>query len=81
MSMALIKIFQGDDILEKEYKTTAATRMAAKKYLSKFHDIKIRLTPEEHEALKNHAQKMGLSVSTFIKRAVSEAIDRDNSKI
>lgn len=66
--------------MEKKNKTPEYQLKANKKYLSQFVDIKIRVTPEERVDLQDHARDMGESVSAFIKRAIQEAILRDNSK-
>ena len=53
---------------------------ANKKYLSKFADFKVRVLPEERDAIQAHAKTMGESTSTFVKRAIWEAIERDKGK-
>ena len=63
-----------------ENKTPEFQLRANKKYLSRFVDIKIRVTPEERERLQEHALDMGESVASFIKRAIREAMLRDNSE-
>ncbi len=51
---------------------------AVKKYLSKFKEVKLRLLPEEHEAIVRHAQAMGdKSTVAFISRAIHETIEHD----
>ena len=62
-----------------ENKTSEARLKANKKYLSQFKDVKIRLKPNEHEELQEHAKNTGESVAAFIKRAIAETIKRDNS--
>ena len=62
-----------------ENKTSEARLKANKKYLSQFSDVKIRLKPEEHKTVQDHAKKTGESVAAFIKRAINETIDRDNN--
>ena len=66
--------------MENKNKLSAAKLKANKKYLSKFVDIKIRVTPAEREELQKHALNTGESVSAFIKRAIAEAVLRDNAK-
>lgn len=58
---------------------TAAQAKANKKYLEKFADIKIRMTPEERETIKAHAQTTGESVNAFINRAITETMERDRA--
>lgn len=66
--------------MENGNKSSPSRLKANKKYLSKFVDIKIRVTPEERERLQEHALDMGESVASFIKRAIREAMLRDNSE-
>ena len=55
---------------------------AVKKYLAKFKEVKLRLLPEEHEAIVKHAQAMGdKSTVAFISRAIHETMDRDLAHI
>lgn len=65
--------------MENKNKTTDSQLRATKKYLSQFSDVKIRLKPDEHKAVQDHAKKTGESVAAFIKRAINETIDRDNN--
>ena len=62
-------------------KTSEARLKANKKYLSQFKDVKIRLKPNEHEELQEHAKNTGESVAAFIKRAIAETIKRDNTSM
>lgn len=64
-----------------ENKTSEARLKANKKYLSQFKDVKIRLKPNEHEELQEHAKNTGESVAAFIKRAIAETIKRDNASM
>lgn len=64
-----------------ENKTSEARLKANKKYLSQFKDVKIRLKPNEHEELQEHAKNTGESVAAFIKRAIAETIKRDNTSM
>lgn len=52
---------------------------ATKKYQDKFDRVQIRVTHEEKEAIEKHAEAIGESVNTFVRRAVSEAIERDQA--
>ena len=63
-----------------DYKTSEAQLKATKKYLSKFADLKIRVTPEFREVVQEHAKAFDESTSAFIKRAIVETMDRDQSK-
>lgn len=64
-----------------ENKTSEARLKANKKYLSQFKDVKIRLKPNEHEELQEHAKNTGESVAAFIKRAIAETIKKDNTSM
>lgn len=54
-----------------------AQKKAIHKYLAKFIEMKIRVSPEEHEEIKKHATDMGESATAFMKRAVVETMARD----
>lgn len=62
---------------DKQNKTSDSQKKAIRKYLSKFVDVKIRISAEEREQIQSHAVRMGESMSAFIKRAVFETMDRD----
>lgn len=53
---------------------------AAKKYQQKFDKVQIRVPHEEKDIIDAHASKMGESVNAFVRRAIAETMDRDNSK-
>ena len=55
-------------------------KRAIHKYLAKFVEMKIRVSPEYHEEVKQHAANMGESATAFIKRAVAETMARDKTK-
>lgn len=46
----------------------------------KLDEIKVRVPKGQRAVIQEHAKKMGESTNAFIKRAVAEAIERDNSK-
>ena len=60
-------------------KTPESQLKAAKKYLSKFVDIKIRVEPEQRDVIQAHAEAVGESMSSFIKRAIAETMERDQT--
>ena len=64
----------------RKNKTSDSQKKAVKKYLSKFVDVKIRVTAEDREQIQSHAIMMGESMASFIKRAISETMDRDRPK-
>lgn len=58
-----------------------AATIAKNKYNAKAYDrIAVQVKKGEREMLKEHAEKHGESLNSFIKRAISEAIARDNEK-
>lgn len=64
---------------QKEFKTPEYQLKANKKYLSKFADIKIRVLPEFRTEIQAHAASMGESMAEFLRRAIVEAMERDQS--
>lgn len=50
---------------------------ANKRYLAKFEEVRIRITKDEKDELKSHSDKMGESMSEFVKRAIAETMMRD----
>ena len=60
--------------------TTKAQIKATKKYLSKFDDLRIRVPLGEKEQIAQHAAKHNESLNTFVRRAISETMERDNSE-
>lgn len=60
--------------------TTEAQLRANKKYHDKFERIQVRVSPEEKEAIESHAEGIGESVNSFIRRAVAETMEREQSK-
>jgi predicted HicB family RNase H-like nuclease len=73
---------RGEDMAEKKQSTyngyTPARKKANEKYNAKFHEVKVRMSPERHEMVKKYAQDKGESTSAFINQAIDEAIERDN---
>ena len=56
---------------------TEARARANKKYMEKFVEVKVRMTPEQRGTVQAHAQRMGESTTVFINRAIPEAMERD----
>ena len=52
---------------------------ATKKYHDKFERIQVRVSPEEKEAIEAHAEQIGESVNTFVRRVVAEAMEREKT--
>lgn len=64
---------------KSSYKGFTQSRAEAnKRYMQKFVEIKVRMTPEKRSIVQEHAAKMGESATAFINRAIDEAMQRDN---
>jgi len=61
-------------------KLTEARKAANKRYIDKFVEVKVRMTPEHRTEVQQHAQEMGESATAFINRAIDETMARDNKK-
>lgn len=61
-------------------RTTEAQKRAKKKYMEKFVEIKVRMTPEKRTLIQEHALFMGESATVFINRAIDNQIAQDKSK-
>ena len=58
---------------------TEAQEKAHKRYMQNFVEVKVRMTPEKRAIIQEHAAKCGESTTSFINRAIDEAMDRDNN--
>ena len=58
-------------------KYTEAQKKATYKYVQSQDRIEIKLPKGSRERIKNHAEKMGESVTGFISRAINETIEND----
>ncbi len=56
---------------------TDAQAKAHKKYMENFVEIKVRMTPEKRQAVKDYAAGRGESTSGFINRAIDETMEND----
>lgn len=56
---------------------TEARKAANKRYIDKFVEVKVRMTPEHRAEVQQHAQEMGESTTAFINRAIDETMARD----
>lgn len=56
---------------------TEAQLRASKKYHEKFDDLRIRVPAGEKASIDAHAKAMGESTNTFVRRAITEAMERD----
>ena len=64
---------------EEKPRTTEAQKRAKRKYMEKFVEIKVRMTPERRSAVQAHAEAQGESTTGFITRAIDETMERDNA--
>lgn len=55
-----------------------ARARANKKYMEKFVEIKVRMTPERRSIIQDHARAMGESATMFINRAIDCQMERDD---
>ena len=56
---------------------TPAQAKAHKKYMEGFVELRARVSYAERDCIQAHATARGESVNGFIKRAISEAMERD----
>ncbi|WP_458398197.1 hypothetical protein [Anaerotignum sp.] len=64
---------------KSSYKGFTQSRAEAnKRYMEKFVEIKVRMTPEKRSLVQEHAAKMGESATAFINRAIDQAMEQDN---
>ena len=56
---------------------TPAQAKARKKYMEGFVELRARVSYAERDSIQAHATARGESVNGFIKRAISEAMERD----
>ena len=57
-----------------------ARARATKKYQAKFERIYIRVTTEEKAAIEAYAEEIGESVNTFVRRVVTETMERERAQ-
>ena len=63
---------------KSQYKRfTPAQAKAHKKYMEGFVELRARVSYAERDSIQAHATARGESVNGFIKRAISEAMERD----
>lgn len=56
---------------------TEAQLRASKKYHQKFDDLRIRVPMGEKDVIIEHATSRNESLNTFVRRAISETMERD----
>lgn len=65
---------------EIEKKVSAAQRKATDKYLEKFDEMRVRVPTGQKAFFKAHAEKQGESLNSYIIRAMTETMERDNAQ-
>ena len=65
---------------KEKTKTTEAQKRAKQKYMERYVEIKVRMTPERRAEVQEHAQTQGESATAFINRAIDEQMVRDGIK-
>ena len=56
-----------------------AQKRAQRKYMEKYVEVKVRMTPDRRSEVQAHAKQMGESATEFINRAITETMERDNA--
>lgn len=59
---------------------TEAQLRASKKYHQKLDNIQVRVPQGEKAVIADHAAARGESLNGFVRRAISETMERDNGK-
>ena len=59
---------------------TDARARANKKYMEKFVEVKVRMTPEKRSFIQDHAKCMDESTTEFINRAIDNQIRQDKKQ-
>ena len=65
---------------DNEKKVSAAQRKATDKYLEKFDEMRVRVPTGQKAMFKAHADAQHESLNSFIIRAMTETMDRDNAQ-
>ena len=65
---------------EEKPRTTEAQKRAKRKYMERFVEIKVRMTPERRRIVQAYAEAQGESTTAFIYRAIDEAMQRDTAQ-
>lgn len=59
---------------------TEAQIRARRKYREKQEYLQTRVSPEEKAKISAHAESTGETLSEFMRRAITETMERDNTK-
>ena len=65
---------------KEKTKSTEAQKRAKQKYMERYVEIKVRMTPERRAEVQEHAKTQGESATAFINRAIDEQMVRDGIK-
>lgn len=57
---------------------TEAQKKAQQKYMERFAVARVRMDRERYDAVQAHAEARSESVNSFINRAITETMERDN---
>ena len=66
--------------MEEQKAVSEAQKRAHRKYMEKYVEIKVRVTPEKRTSIQEHAQTMRESATAFINRAIDHQISQDSDK-
>ena len=64
---------------EQQKTVSAAQKRAHQKYMERYVEIKVRMTPEHRAEVQEHAKAQGESATAFINRAINEQMVRDTA--
>lgn len=59
---------------------TEAQARAHKKYIAQFVEVKVRMTAEQRETVRNCAERRGESLNAYINQAIDERMERDDQE-
>lgn len=65
--------------MDEQRAVSEAQKRAHRKYMEKFVEIKVRMTPDRRTIIQEYAQTAGESVTAFINRAIDGQMDRDSA--
>lgn len=54
-----------------------AQKRAQRKYMEKYVEVKVRMTPERRSIIQEYAKSVGQSATEFINAAIDEKMQRD----
>ena len=57
---------------------SAAQKRAQRKYMEKYVEVKVRMTPERRGVVQDHARSRGESATEFINRAIDNQMEQDS---